>query len=96
MSVVIVTTKDELREIVFSVVSEMFQQQSQANKVADSAQGESKLLTMKALCAELSLSRARINQLIKAGTLKPKRLPGSRRIFFTRDSILKVMERVSK
>jgi predicted DNA-binding transcriptional regulator AlpA len=66
------------------------------NASLPSSGGDVKLITMKGLCEELQLSRARINQLIKAGTLKPERLPGSRRLFFRRSVIDKAMEKNGK
>ena len=58
--------------------------------------GDQLPVPMKQLCQELSLSRTMIYRFIRAGVLKPKRLPGSRRLFFTRDQILAAMAKVDR
>lgn len=78
----------ELDRIVFDAVTKALQ--AQAKPASQTATSES-LLTMKALCLELSLSRTRVNQLIRSKTLKAHRLPGSRRIFFKRSEIISAM-----
>ncbi|RPJ79680.1 MAG: hypothetical protein EHM20_00700 [Alphaproteobacteria bacterium] len=81
----------EIETLVSNAVAKTLQLQSQNGKATAPKQADTNVVTMQGFCSEFSFSRTRANQLIKSGILKPKRFPGSRRIFFTRDSILKAL-----